>query len=65
VPDDYYGEVIQAWVTLKPDRHCTPDDLIEFCTANLAKYKVPKAILIGETIPKTTVGKVDKKALRE
>jgi long-chain acyl-CoA synthetase len=65
VPDDYYGEVIQAWVTLKPDRHCTPDDLIEFCTANLAKYKVPKAILIGETIPKTTVGKIDKKALRE
>jgi long-chain acyl-CoA synthetase len=65
VPDDYYGEVIQAWVTLKPGAECTAEDLVEFCAANLAKYKVPKSILIGDAIPKTTVGKIDKKALRE
>lgn len=65
VPDDYYGEVIQAWVTLKPGTGCSEQDLIDFCAANLAKYKVPKSIVIGDTIPKTTVGKIDKKALRE
>jgi long-chain acyl-CoA synthetase len=65
VPDDYYGEVIQAWVTLKPGNECSEQNLIDFCAANLAKYKVPKSIVIGEAIPKTTVGKIDKKALRE
>tara|TARA_R110002126_G_scaffold6156_27_gene32607 strand:- start:1060 stop:2550 length:1491 start_codon:yes stop_codon:yes gene_type:complete len=64
VPDDYYGEVIRAWVTLRPGAHCTEQDLIDFCAANLAKYKVPKSIVIGDGIPKTTVGKIDKKALR-
>lgn len=64
VPDDYYGEVIRAWVTLKPGSDCTEADLIEFCAANLAKYKVPSTVSIGEAIPKTTIGKIDKKALR-
>jgi long-chain acyl-CoA synthetase len=64
VPDDYYGEVIKAWVTLKPGTECSESDLIDFCAANLAKYKIPKSVSIGETIPKTTVGKIDKKALR-
>lgn len=65
IPDDYYGEVIQAWVTLKPGMGCAEQELIEYCAANLAKYKVPKSIVIGQTIPKTTIGKIDKKALRE
>lgn len=63
-PDDYYGEVIRAWVTLKPGSDASEQDLIAFCADNLAKYKVPKSISIGDTIPKTTVGKIDKKALR-
>ena len=64
VPDDYYGETIKAWVTLKPGEASTEDELLDFCAVNLAKYKVPKSIVIAETIPKTTVGKIDKKALR-
>jgi long-chain acyl-CoA synthetase len=64
VPDDYYGEVIQAWVTLKPGAACSADELVVYCTENLAKYKVPKTIFIGDDIPKTTIGKIDKKALR-
>ena len=65
IPDNYYGEIIQAWVTLKPGVTCSTDDLLAYCTENLAKYKVPKSISIGDDIPKTTVGKIDKKALRE
>lgn len=64
VPDDYFGEIIQAWVTLKPGATSTTDDLMAYCSENLAKYKVPKAIFLEDNIPKTTVGKIDKKALR-
>jgi long-chain acyl-CoA synthetase len=65
IPDDYYGEIIQAWVTLKPGVTCSTGDLLAYCTENLAKYKVPKSIFISDDIPKTTVGKIDKKALQE
>ena len=65
IPDDYYGEVIHAWVTLVSGKSCTIEDLMTYCSENLAKYKMPKRIFIGPDIPKTTVGKIDKKALRE
>ena len=65
IPDDYYGEVIHAWVTLVSGKSCTIEELMTYCSENLAKYKMPKRIFIGPDIPKTTVGKIDKKALRE
>lgn len=65
VPDDYRGEVIKAYVVLRPDAETTADDLMTHCREHLAKYKVPVVIHVLENIPKTTVGKIDKKALRE
>ena len=65
VPDDYRGEVIRALVVLKPGELVTEDALLVYCQENLAKYKVPAMINIVDDIPKTTVGKIDKKALRE
>ena len=64
VTDDYYGEIIKAWVTLAPGASATEQELLDYCMENLAKYKVPREIVIGADIPKTTVGKIDKKALR-
>lgn len=64
VPDDHYGEVIKAWVTLNPGSSVTEASLITYCESQLARYKVPRSIIIGDEIPKTTVGKIDKKALR-
>ncbi len=64
IPDTYYGEVTKAWVVLKPGMTCSEQDLITFCSNNLAKYKVPTAIVITTALPKTTIGKIDKKALR-
>ena len=52
-PDEKWGEVPWAFVTLKPD--CTPpseSDLIEFCKNNMARYKAPKKVIFGE-LPKT------------
>ncbi len=40
-------------------------DIVRFCKENMAPYKVPKAIQFVDRIPLTSVGKVDKKALRE
>ena len=64
VADDYRGEIIHAYVVLKPGAQANADDLLAHCRTNLAKYKHPSAILFVDALPKTTVGKIDKKALR-
>ncbi|MCL4744175.1 MAG: AMP-binding protein [Burkholderiaceae bacterium] len=64
VPDSYRGEVIHASVVLRPQSHATPEDLLAHCAANLARFKVPSRIDIVAALPRTTVGKIDKRALR-
>jgi long-chain acyl-CoA synthetase len=64
VPDKYRGEVIKAFVVPKDGVSLTADDILSYCRANLAKYKVPTAVEVVAELPKTTVGKIDKKALR-
>ena len=64
IKDDYLGEVIYAQVVLKKGVPATADDLDSYCRENLAKYKVPRKLVISHKIPKTTVGKIDKAALR-
>ena len=64
VADDYRGEVIHAYVVIKPSATTEADDILDHCRKNLAKYKIPNAILFVDALPKTTVGKIDKKALR-
>ena len=64
VADAYRGEVVRAYVVPRAGAAITPDQLIDYCRANLARYKVPVAIELVTELPKTTVGKIDKKALR-
>jgi len=65
VPDPYYGETIRAYVVLKEGATATVEDLIAHCAKNLAKYKVPSRIEFVRELPRTTVGKIDRRALRE
>jgi long-chain acyl-CoA synthetase len=65
VPDDYRGEVIKAYVVLREPAGTTTDALLSHCQENLARYKVPAYIELTDALPKTGVGKIDKKALRE
>jgi long-chain acyl-CoA synthetase len=65
VPDPYYGETIRAFVVLKDGARAVEDDLITHCKANLARYKVPSRILLVDTLPRTTIGKIDRVALRQ
>jgi fatty-acyl-CoA synthase len=64
IPDDYWGEVPKAFVTLRPGSTVTTDELIEHCRTRLARFKVPKAIELGD-LPKTSTGKIQKFVLRD
>ena len=65
VPDQYRGEAVKAFITLKPGANATADEVIEFCRANLAKYKIPSLIEFMPSLPKSAVGKVLRRELRE
>ncbi len=64
IPDEKWGEVPKAHVTLKPGQAPTPEELIEFCRARLAHFKCPKQVEFGP-LPKTATGKIRKHELRE
>jgi long-chain acyl-CoA synthetase len=64
LPDEHSGEAVTAFV-VKRDQALTSEDLRSFCKDNLTGYKVPKHIVFRETLPKTNVGKVLRRALRE
>lgn len=65
VPDPYYGETMRAYVVLKEGARASADELLAHCRANLARYKVPSKIYLVAQLPRTTVGKVDRKLLRQ
>ena len=68
-PDERWGEVPVAYVALRPDADGAPtqvteDELIEHCRAQLAKFKVPKAVTFIDALPRNPSGKVLKRELR-
>jgi long-chain acyl-CoA synthetase len=65
VPDPYRGEAVKAFVVLKAGANATVDDLRQHCAANLAAFKRPGSIDIRESLPKSAVGKVLRRVLRE
>jgi fatty-acyl-CoA synthase len=64
VPDERWGEVPKAFVTLRPDRTATEAEIIEYCREHLAHFKCPKKVEFGP-LPKTSTGKMQKFKLRE
>ncbi|WP_324134810.1 AMP-binding protein [Bosea sp. (in: a-proteobacteria)] len=64
LPDEHSGEAVTAFVVRKNDA-LTADELRAFCKESLTGYKVPKQIFFRESLPKTNVGKVLRRALRE
>jgi long-chain acyl-CoA synthetase len=65
VPDQYRGETVRAYVVVKPGQRVTADDLDAFCRERLAAYKVPRQYEFRDELPKTLIGKVLRRALRE
>ena len=64
VPDEYRGETVKAFVSLKGGAGTTPDELIAFAKERMAAYKYPRQVEILDEVPKTVTGKVLRRELR-
>jgi fatty-acyl-CoA synthase len=64
MPNEKWGEVPKAFVSLRPGASPTEQDIIDFCRDNLSHFKCPKAVEFIE-LPKTSTGKIQKFKLRE
>ncbi|KAB2338591.1 long-chain fatty acid--CoA ligase [Cytobacillus depressus] len=65
VPDQYRSETVKAVVVLKGNEQLSEEELIQFCRERLAAYKVPRFIEFVSELPKTAVGKISKRMLKE
>ncbi len=65
IRDPYRGETLKAYIVLKEGESLTEDDVINYCKENLAPYKVPKLVEFRDELPKTMIGKVLRRMLRE
>ena len=65
VPDPYRGEDVKAYIVLKAEQTATEAEIIQYCKQYLSAYKVPRSIEFREQLPKTAVGKILRRALRE
>jgi long-chain acyl-CoA synthetase len=65
IPDAYRGETVKAFVVLKGGQTASEEEIIKFCRQKLAAYKAPKLIEFREALPKSAVGKVLRKVLRD
>ena len=64
VPDDRWGEVVKAVVSLKPGTAATEDELIAYCREHLAHFKCPRSVDVIEALPRNPTGKILKRELR-
>lgn len=65
VEDTFRGEAVKAYVVLKENARATEKEIIDFCSSRLAKYKVPAKVEFVSDLPKTLVGKVLRRKLKE
>jgi len=65
VPDDEYGEEIEAHVVLKEGQQATPEQIREWAKNEMASYKYPRRVYIKDTLPMNATGKILKRVLRD
>jgi long-chain acyl-CoA synthetase len=65
IPDEYRGETVKAFISLKNGQSVTEEYIYQFCKDNLAAYKVPKHFEFRDELPKSAVGKLLKRELRD
>jgi long-chain acyl-CoA synthetase len=67
VPDSTNGQVVKVFVTLKDgqEEKISASEIIEFCKARIADYKAPRIVDFRGTLPKSSVGKILRRQLRE
>ena len=65
VPDDRTGEAVKLFVVKAPGATLSAEELIAFCRKDMAPYKVPKIVRFIDALPKSTVGKILRRDLRD
>lgn len=65
IPDNTYGEIVAAFVILKPDQTASESDLRQFAAEKIADYKLPEKITFLAELPRGLTGKIQRKALRD
>ena len=64
-PDNYWGEVVLAYVALREGHRATAEELVAFSRQHLAEYKCPERVLFLPVLPKGITGKVQRRALKD
>jgi fatty-acyl-CoA synthase len=64
VPDEKWGEVPKAVITLRPSEKASEGDILQYCRQHLGGFKVPKSVEFMDNLPKGGTGKILKKVLR-
>ena len=65
IPDPLKGEIAKAYVVLKPGASASADEILFHCRRDLAAYKVPRAVVFVGDLPKTSTGKIMRRALKD
>jgi long-chain acyl-CoA synthetase len=65
VPDSYRGETVKAYIVVKPGQTLTAEEITAFCKERMSPYKVPKLIEFIDELPKSAVGKILRRELRD
>ena len=65
IPDVYRGETVKAVLVLKQNHTVSSQEIIDFCRKNLSAFKVPHQVEFRNELPKTNVGKILRRSLRE
>jgi long-chain acyl-CoA synthetase len=65
IKDKYMGESVKAFIILREGETATPEEIIEFCKARIAPYKVPRHVEFRTELPKTMIGKILRRVLQE
>ncbi len=65
LPNERTGEIVLAWIRLKPGEELTAEEVRDFCTGRIAHFKIPASIRFVESFPTTLSGKIQKYRMRE
>ncbi len=65
IEDSYRGETVKAFVVTKPGESLTKEEVVKYCKEVLAPYKVPREIVFVDELPKSNVGKILRREVRE
>jgi long-chain acyl-CoA synthetase len=65
VPDPKRGETVKAYIVLKENETASENEILTYCREQLAAYKVPKIVEFRSDLPKSMIGKILRRELRE